>query len=372
MVNKVPFIDLTRTEPGFFEQVTHRHREIVKNCQFVGGPLIEAAEKGIAADIQVPHVISCANGTDAIQLALRAKGIGSGDIVFVPDLTFWATLEAVVNVGAEPAVIDVDPNNLHMSLEIIQKASKIKKPKAIILVHLYGWVAPETLAIRQWCKSQNIVLLEDCAQAYGAKINNESVFTGADICTISFYPAKVLGACGEAGAVTCQDENTAKIVRSLSNHGRYSHYEYQYIGWNSRMGTLEAAFVLESLPHIKARIDSRQKIIEYYRRTLNQLPMKILSPEKSVTENGYLSLFRVKQSERPKFIEYLKQKDIGHGVVYPSPLSNQPMVKDRIHKLSDVNNTLSICSEIISLPCFAYMRPEEAEYVVQAVKEFWS
>ncbi len=227
----VPFIDLRRFEDGFLERWAEKCAHVSANTMFVGGPENAALEKRLVEDTGVGAAVGCANGTDALQLALRAVGVEDGDLVLIPDATFWATFEAVVNVGARPVTVDIDPVDLQMDFELFCKAAEEHKPKAAILVHLYGWGSARLAEYRAYCKDKGIILIEDGAQCYGVKYKGESIYKGATISTISFYPAKVLGSCGDAGAVLCESEELANTVRLLGNHGRTSHYGHGYVGW---------------------------------------------------------------------------------------------------------------------------------------------
>ena len=215
-ITKVPFITLNRFENGFKENFLKGVESLVENTQFVGGPVVGELELALAQKTQTKYAIGCANGTDAIQVALRAVGVQKNDLVLIPDMTFWATFEAVVNVGANPVTIDVSKETCHLELETFKAAAEKYKPKAAIIVHLYGHASPDTQAIRKYCKDQNILLIEDGAQCFGVELNGESIFKQALISTTSFYPAKVLGASGDAGAIFTNDEElNKKCVSSL-------------------------------------------------------------------------------------------------------------------------------------------------------------
>ncbi|MFP5457692.1 MAG: aminotransferase class I/II-fold pyridoxal phosphate-dependent enzyme, partial [Bacteriovoracia bacterium] len=198
---KVPFIDILRYEKNFFETVSQKAAELIKNGHFVGGPVVGQFETDLKNYTHTQFALGCANGTDAIQVALRAAGVAKDDKVLLPDMTFWATFESVVNVGAVPYTIDVSRETLHLTVASVKEGIEKFKPKAFLLVHLYGWACPETLEIRKLCKDSGVLLIEDCAQAIGTKINGESLLTGAHVATTSFYPAKVLGASGDAGGI---------------------------------------------------------------------------------------------------------------------------------------------------------------------------
>lgn len=363
MSKHVPFIDLTRYESGFLETVQRQTAELLAKAQFVGGSVVSELEKELSSYVGTQFSVACANGTDAIQLALRALDVGPGDTVLIPDLTFWATFEAVVNVGARPVCVDVEFETLHLSVELLKQAIQHEKPKACILVHLYGWAAPHTLEIRNLCRELGVLLIEDSAQALGVEFFGQPLFKGALVSTTSFYPAKVLGASGDAGAVFCNDQALSLKLRSLVNHGRSDHYLHGLVGWNSRMGTYEANYLLRALPHLNARLKSRREVTQRYQKLSSSGPLQVLAPPKEVLENGYLSVALVQNGKRDAVQAKLKERGIATGVVYPGPMSEQPAAKKFGVKVYSKGCAQKICSSIINLPCFPYMTEEELTYI---------
>jgi UDP-2-acetamido-2-deoxy-ribo-hexuluronate aminotransferase len=367
---KVPFIDILRFENGFFETVTHNAAELIKNGHFVGGPVVGQFEAALKDYTKSAFALGCANGTDAIQLALRAAGVKKNDKVLIPDMTFWATFEAVVNVGAVPYTLDVSRETLHLTAAAVQEGIEKFQPQALILVHLYGWACPETIEIRKLCQDKGITLIEDCAQAIGTKINNESLLGTASVATTSFYPAKVLGASGDAGGVFFREAQAAKDCQTLINHGRISHYEHGMIGWNSRLGAYEAMFMLESLKHLDTKLESRRATCERYRKEVKNPALKFISPASNVWENGYLSVAVMEPTTRPAFGEYLKKHEIGFGMVYPGAMSEQPGALGHIGGKISHGNADWVAKSVVNLPCFAYMRKDEVDFVIQTVNAY--
>jgi UDP-2-acetamido-2-deoxy-ribo-hexuluronate aminotransferase len=365
----VPFIDLSRYEEGFVEAIHEKHKMLIAETQFVGGPEVQAFEAGIKKYTDSAHAISCANGTDALQLLLRALDVGPDDKVLVCDLNFWAAFEAVVNVGALPITVDVDPKHLHLGADVLELAARLHRPKAIILVHLYGWADQEITAIRAFCKRHEIALIEDCAQSVGTRYQSNSLIGTAEYATTSFYPAKVLGASGDAGAVFCSDAAVAQKVRQLANHGRSTHYDYEYVGWNSRLGAFEAAFLNLGLEHLSTRIRSRRKVQGIYRTELAGSDFEMLSPHEDVYENGYIALLRVEASRRDKIKAQLQEVGIATGIVYPVPMHATMAASKYLYSSINNGHAAKICSEILCLPCFAYMRDDEISYVIDQLKK---
>jgi len=367
-VSQVPFITLNRFENGFRENFLSGVANLFDKTQFVGGPIVAELEAELSKLVQCKYTVGCANGTDAIQVALRAVSVGKNDKVLVPDMTFWATFEAVVNVGASPITVDVNRQTCQWDLETFKKAVESFKPKAAVMVHLYGWANPETLEIREFAKKNNVLLVEDGAQCFGTEINKQSLLGTALIATTSFYPAKVLGASGDAGAIFTNDEKLSQISRTLINHGRTDHYSHGLIGWNSRIGAYESLFLKLSLQHIENRLDSRRKAIRYYYENLSNLPLKPQLAASSVRENGYCAVSMIDPKLRPKLIETLKKANIGFGIIYPGAMSLQQGAKDYLAGKIDYENAHYISQSVLNLPCFSYIKEEELEYVCKTVK----
>ncbi len=367
----VPFIDL-RFEEGFEERVQKRWQESLLSKSFIGGIAAKELENKILDFTKAKHFVPCANGTDAIQLALRSIGIEPKDNVLIPDFTFWATYEAVVNVGANPIMIDVNFTDFQMDFDLFIKAVEKYKPKAAVLVHLYGWCSERLQDFRDYCNKHEIYLVEDAAQAIGTYYENKSLFEKAFIATISFYPAKVLGAAGDAGGIFTSNEEIARLCRQLSNHGRSTHYGHEYVGWNSRMDELQAHFLSESLDHLESRINSRrkseQKYVEFCEKNKDSLTVNMCTSPSNITNNGYLQVSLAKTSFSELSNKLLK-RGIKTGNVYPNPISSQKGTLDK--SLLITNNKIAeyLSKKIINLPLFPYMKDEEISYVCECLKE---
>jgi UDP-2-acetamido-2-deoxy-ribo-hexuluronate aminotransferase len=365
---QVPFIDLKRYESGFQEALNARFSTMTANAQFIGGEEVSRLESRLQEALGVGFAISCANGTDALQLALRALGVGRGDTVLVPNVTFWATFEAVVNVGADPATLDADLSDGGISLQALEDAIERLQPKAAIIAHLYGWGTAHLRKIRDLCSARGVLLLEDGAQCYGATFEGKSVFEGALISTSSFYPAKVLGGAGDGGAVFTDDPALADRARRLGNHGRTTHYGYGLLGWNSRLDALQAAFLNLSMDHIAARIASRRQAAAFYQSHLPALGIEVMMPPASYAENGYCNVCLVRDQGLKSSLEAtLKAEGIGFGNIYPGVMSRQPGADgvSKGHFGGDAGETL--CASVLNLPLFPYMKPAELERVLEVV-----
>lgn len=366
---KVPFIDLTRFEPGFLNEINEKLSPMLMKAQFIGGAEVNLLETRLQERLGVTNVITCANGTDALQLALRALGVGRGDAVLVPNVTFWATFEAVVNVGANPTTVDVDLSDAGVDLNALEQALQVAKPKAVIIAHLYGWGSAHLNKIRQLCRNHEVFLLEDGAQCFGALYQDESIYKDALISTTSFYPAKVLGGAGDGGAVFTNDSDLADKVRCLGNHGRATHYGYSDVGWNSRLDSLQAAYINLSLNYIDQRIASRVRTALSYQECLPEFGLEVLIPPKSYQENGYCNTCLVRDSDLKISIENaLKLAEIGFGNIYPGAMSKQAGAEGFNLGHFGGNNSDILCSSVLNLPLFPYMTNDEVDYVIHIVK----
>ncbi len=364
----VPFIDLKRYEEGFHESLIKKFHAMTLNAQFIGGLDVTELEKRLQSKLDVTYAITCANGTDAIQLALRAVGVGEGDVVLVPNVTFWATFEAVVNVGAKPVTVDADISDGGVCFNAFAEAIRECRPKAALVAHLYGWGSARLLELRALCQEHGVVLVEDCAQAFGVRYQGEPIFKGAHISTTSFYPAKVLGAAGDGGAVFTDDAELADKVRRLGNHGRTAHYGYGDVGWNSRLDSLQAAFLNLSLDHIEARIASRREAVAFYQKHLPANGIQLMNAPAGYEENGYCNVCLVPDTALKASLEArLKAEGIGFGNIYPSIMSSQPGAAAYLkgHFGGQVGEQL--CSSVLNLPLFPYMRETEKLRVVEVV-----
>jgi len=370
-MNTVPFIDLKRFEPGFLEQVMNRFHSMALKAQYIGGTEVDVLESRLRQELQVSHVVSCANGTDALQLALRAAGINNGDIVLVPNVTFWATFEAVVNVGGKPVTVDVDLRDGGVSFDAFSQAICETKPKAALVAHLYGWGSSNLLELRDLCREQGVMLVEDGAQAFGVWHLGESIFKSAYVSTTSFYPAKVLGGAGDGGAVLTNDGNLAERVRQLGNHGRTAHYGHGSVGWNSRLDSLQAAYLNVSLDYIHSRIASRRRSAAYYNANLPATGIQIMKAPTGYDTNGYCNVCLVSDVNVKSGLEArLKAEGIGFGNIYPNVMSRQPGAASHLIRHFGGQVGESLCSSVLNLPLFPYMTEGELQRVVRVVGEY--
>jgi UDP-2-acetamido-2-deoxy-ribo-hexuluronate aminotransferase len=362
----IPFVDLkpyvklvAGADPIARQGMHHTLVDFLDSCEFIGGgPTTQRFEAALAETLDAKHAVACANGTDALQLALRAAGIERGHRVAIPNLTFWATLEAVVNVGATPVLLDIAPTDLQMDFGEFVRAHNSRRFDAAILVHLYGWCSGKLNEFRGFSRDKRITLIEDGAQAFGVKYDGASVFADADIATLSFHPAKVIGAIGDAGAVLTRNERTAKRVRALANHGRSGHYEHAAVGWNSRMDAIQAAWLLRALDVCWQVLDGRRDILH------------ALSQSGSTYApfgNGYLDLRLVDNPDRVQ--KRLHELGVDARRVYPRALSGQPGMAGNAILTGPLLVSCRTAERAISLPLWYGMTDEQVNRCSEAFEE---
>ena len=370
MHKPIPFIDLGRSIRPFRDAVLKDWEQALDATEFVGGPSVQAFEREMEKRLQVNHFIACANGTDALVIGLQAFGIKPGMRVAVPNMTFWAPYEAIAQIGAVPVLVDIDPDDLQMSFTEFKAAHTKFHFDAAILVHLFGWASHALADFRDFCQAEGIDLLEDGAQAYGVQVNGEAVYRRASIATISFYPAKVLGGAGDGGGIMCQDAKTAELIRSLCNHGRAGHYTYDYIGWNSRMGGLNAKFLLHATANIDAmiadRLHSEQLYHDYF--TEHRSLVRSFKAPKQQRGNGYLIVLQSSHKKGIDLAAALAKKNVGCARTYPQTLDMQPPAK-RSLRSSDLKWSQKFSDHVINLPLFAGMTAEECLAASQVLLE---
>lgn len=367
----VPFIDLSRLVSKVRADVLPAWTECLDKCEFVGGPRVTALEKKLSGILGTPHSVACANGTDALVVALQAMGVKRGSKVALPNMTFWATFEAIAQLGATPVLVDIDPDDLQVSFAELKSAHEAHRFDAAILVHLFGWTSARLAEIRAFCKERNVALLEDGAQCFGVEAAGEPVLAKAEMATLSFYPAKVVGGAQDGGAITMQTTAQAELVRSLCNHGRSDHYSYAHVGWNSRMGAPNAAFISRILDEVPAILESRRAAAQLYREKLGKdARIRVYGPPAGVKENGYLNVMTVQGKKGADLVAALKTAGIGAARTYPETMDIQPPVKATgaiLH--GDLAVSKRFCESVVNLPLFYGIRAEECEEAATALQK---
>lgn len=328
---------------------------------------INLFEKNFSKFQNAKYCIALHSGTDAISLILKALNINSGDEVLTTANTFYATAEAIHYCGATPVFIDIEKTSFNMDPNKIEEKIT-KKTKAIVVVHMYGYPA-NILPILDIAKKHDLHVIEDACQSHGASINNIKVGNFGIAGAFSFFPSKILGACGVAGAVVTNNLELYKKILSLSRHGssEKNRYKHDYIGWNARMNSIQAGILNLKLPHVNQWIWQRRENAKLYNNLLNKNNKVIIPFEKEGVFNSYYS-YVIKTKERKKLIKILENNKIEYKIQYPLPIHKQKPFKKNHEKYSLIN-TEEVVKEIISLPIHESVRSDQIEFICKVINE---
>jgi dTDP-4-amino-4,6-dideoxygalactose transaminase len=364
----VPFVDLKIQYQSIKPEIDAAVKNVIDNTAFVGGKNVEAFEQAFAGKFGVKHCVSCANGTDAIYVSLKALGIGPGDEVITAANTFIATSEAVSQTGARPVFVDID-EYFHINPALIEKKIT-KKTKAIIPVHLFGQPAAID-AIKRISDAHGLPLVEDCAQSHFASSGGRPTGTFGLAGTFSFYPGKNLGAYGDAGAVITNDDDFARKVRLFVSHGSLKKFVHEIEGVNSRMDALQAVVLSAKLPHIDNWNKARHAHGLKYNALLSDIP-SVKCPKLRDNAFHIFHVYCLRASGRDELAENLKSKGISTGIHYPVALPFMPAYAYLKNKPADFPVAHGCMGEILSLPMYPELSDGQIEYVAQAIKDFYT
>ena len=365
---KIPFNDLSRIHKPIKKNVIKVLDNSIDNSEFILSSYVKSFEESYSNYTNSNYTISCSNGTDAIELVLRALDIGVGDEVILPTNTFIATALAVSRTGAKPVLVDNDPFYL-IDVEKIEKEIT-KKTKAIIGVHLYGQQV-ENITISNLCKKYNLEYIEDSAQAHGSKYKSYSPGKYGTAATYSFYPGKNLGAWGDAGAITTDNKALNNKLQSLRNWGSKKKYIHNEIGFNSRMNTLQAIVLKEKLKYIDSWNKDRRTIAQNYIKSLSHID-RIVLPETKSDNDHVWHLFVIRVPNRKSFFQFMESSSIELGIHYPFPIHKQKAYTDINKKNKSFENADSFHNKLVSLPIFPKMTEKEQDYVIENIKKFFN
>lgn len=364
----VPFVDLKTQYNNLKAEIDSSIHAVVKETAFVRGRFVEEFENAYAHKYGVKHCISCGNGTDALYIALKSLGICHGDEVITVANSWISTSETISQAGARPVFIDIEQDYFNIDCEKIEE--KITQhTKAIVPVHLYGQPA-KIDKIKKLCEKYDLFLIEDCAQAHFAEYNGQKVGTFGIAGAFSFYPGKNLGAYGDAGAIITNDDDFAIRARKFANHGSLHKHHHEMEGINSRLDGIQASVLKVKLKYIDDWNSTRLKHALRYNELLSGLP-EIKIPK--IRENSFhvFHLYVIRTNKRDELKDYLKSKEIGVGIHYPSALPFLPAYKYLGHKPSDFPVSHQYQSEILSLPMFPELANDQINYIVNSINEFF-
>lgn len=371
------FRDLKKQYHELKDSIDNAVFDVISSSKFIMGPQVKELEKSLASYVGVNHCLTCANGTDALTLALKTWGIGKGDAVFVPDFTFFSTAEVVSFEGATPIFVDVDRQTFNIDPKDLQKKIEnvirtgVLAPKVIITVDLFGLPA-DYPAIRAIADHFGLLILEDSAQGFGGAIGDKRDCSFGDISTTSFFPAKPLGCYGDGGACFTDNDEWAELIDSYRVHGKGAFkYDNVRVGMNSRLDTIQAAILQVKLQAFSTyEVEAVNKAATMYTRLLHEIV------ETPVVPHGYLSSwaqYTIKlkdRSQRDGLQAYLKEEGIPSMVYYPTPMHAQSVYKDLSVPDDSCPVATELCGIVLSLPMHPYITREEIELVSEKIKSF--
>ena len=371
------FRDLKMQYDSIREKMDKAIFEVVEKGNYISGIQVQELEEKLAEFVGVKHCITCANGTDALSLALMTWGIGPGDAVFVPDFTFFSSGEVVSFAGATPVFVDVEKDTFNISPQSLEKAihkvAKDKKltPRVIVAVDLFGQPANYP-AIKKIAEKNNLLILEDGAQGFGGKIGDKRACSFGDISTTSFFPAKPLGCYGDGGAVFTNSDEWAELLRSLRIHGKGSNkYDNVRIGMNSRLDTLQAAVLQAKLSQFENyELESINRVADNYTRVLKDVVITPTIKEGFYSSWAQYSILLETEEKRNGLQDYLKKQDIPSMIYYPKPMHMQQAFEGICVKGDDCSNTVELCKRVLALPLHPYMMDNDIEKVTALICQY--
>lgn len=366
--NKVPFVDFKREYKEIHTQIDSAIKRVLESGWFILGEELKNFEKEFSKYLGVKYAVGVNSGTDALYFALLAAGIGPGDEVITVDNSFISTVLAIFWVGAKPVFVDVDQYTYNVDPARIEEKIT-SKTKAILPVHLFGYPC-EMSKIMKIATKYDLKVIEDACQAHGSSYKGKKLGTIGDIGCFSFYPAKNLGAYGDAGAIVTNNEKIAKKLILLRNYGQKEKYYFQIKGFNSRLDEIQAAILREKLKRLDKWNKKRKKIAEKYYQELSGLPI-VLPPKEAKDRQGNNYVFVIKVKDRDSFQQYLSESGITSLIHYPVPIHNQECCSELLGEGNKLRLTEKLAKEIISLPIFPQMEDGEVDYVCEKIKDFF-
>ncbi|MEQ3655004.1 MAG: DegT/DnrJ/EryC1/StrS family aminotransferase [Dokdonia sp.] len=374
-MKKIQMVDLQGQYAGIKQRVDQTIANVLESAAFINGPEVHAFQKELEDYLDVKHVIPCANGTDALQIAMMGLGLQPGDEVITADFTFAATVEVIALLHLTPVLVDVDPINFNIDIEAVKKAIT-PKTKAIVPVHLFGQVANMD-ALMELAKAHDLFVIEDNAQGIGA------TYTGKDgkkrkagtighVASTSFFPSKNLGCYGDGGAIFTNDDALAHTIRGIVNHGMYVRYHHDVVGVNSRLDSIQAGVLRAKLPHLDTYNQARQDAARKYTAAfVNE--EKIITPiicDKCDCHVFHQYTLRVVDTDRDALVKHLQEHDIPCGVYYPIPLHLQKAYTDERYNEADFPVTNALVKDVISLPMHTELEDDQIEFITKTVIDF--
>ena len=364
----VPFVDLKAQYCSLKAEIDTAIQSVIDKTAFVGGPHVQEFERAFAKKYGLKHCVSCANGTDAIYITLKALGIGPGDEVITVANSWISTSETITQAGAKPVFVDIDPDYYHIDPQKIEKKIS-SKTKAIIPVHLFGQPAGID-EIKAICEKHGLILVEDCAQAHFATYHGQKVGTFGIAGTFSFYPGKNLGGYGDGGAIITNDDGLAIKAKMFANHGSLQKHHHEMEGINSRLDGIQAAILNVKLKYVDGWNRARHQNALKYNKRFSDIA-QIQTPK--IRENAFhiFHLYVIRTEKRDELAAYLKSKQIETGIHYPTALPFLQAYRYLAQKPSDFPVAHQYQGEILSLPMFPELNDDQIDYVANSAIEFF-
>lgn len=362
----IPMVDLKTQYQQLREQIDQAVLGVLEDSRYILGPNVSAFEQEAAAFLGAPHAVGCASGTDALHLAVLAAGIQPGDEVITTPFTFIATAEAICYAGATPVFVDVDPKSFNIVPELIEKAIT-PRTKAVIPVHLFGQPA-DMDAISEICTRYNLILIEDCAQSFGADVQGAMTGSIGAFGCYSFFPSKNLGCYGDGGLVTARDDVGANALMMLRNHGCQVRYHHDIIGYNSRLDEIQAAILRVKLAHIRQFNTERRRVAHAYSEGLKDV---VTVPFEDGIGTHVYHQYTALSDKRDQIMAALTKESIACAIYYPIPLHRQNVFKDAYASVS-LPVAEAIAEQCFSLPIYPEMTPEQVNQVITTIRGVFS
>jgi dTDP-4-amino-4,6-dideoxygalactose transaminase len=367
---EIPLVDLKAQYATIRDEVRAAIDEVLESMQLTIGPNVKAFDKEFASYIGTKHSVGVGSGTDALQLAIRACGVSAGDEVITVSFTFFATVEAILYANARPILVEVDERTMNMDAASVA-AAITPRTKAIIPVHLYGRTV-DLKPLRQIAQDRNIMIIEDAAQAHGAVTDDGSTKAGASgrVGCFSFYCSKNLGAYGEAGSITTNDDRLAEELRALREHGQSTRYYHPVVGYNARLDEIQAAILRIKLRRLPEWNKRRREVARAYDTLLKD--SGVITPEIPSGERHvfYVYAIRVPSGRRDDLRKYLGERGIGTQIHYPVPIHLQQSAEFLGYRKGDLPITERLASEVLSLPMYPELTDDQLDRVTAAIREF--
>lgn len=360
---KIPMVDLRQQYHTLKSEIDAALLNALEETNFILGPNVQAFEREAADYLGVKHAVGVASGTDALHLALSAAGIGQGDEVITTAYTFIATAEAISYLGAKPVFVDIDPNTFNIDLNQVEHAIT-NKTRAVIPVHLYGQPVDMT-ALVALCNTNNLNIIEDCAQSFGAHINGKMTGSFGAFGAFSFFPSKNLGCYGDGGLITTNDDNHANELRILRNHGSRERYHHNIIGYNSRLDELQAVVLRIKLKHINEYNQNRRRVAHRYSKALADTDIQF--PHEDGIGLHVYHQYTLLHKNRDSIMNALRVKDIAHAIYYPFPLHKQDVFVNEYKGIS-LPVAESVSENCLSLPIYPELENETIDVITDVIK----